>query len=77
MQTIITLEGTPKIIAAVLKLQPNCHDTVKNGFRALKRSSYNWLQAYPILRKGVLAGTVLGTAALTVRVIENTLGNGR
>ncbi len=53
------------------------HDTVKNGFRALKRSSYNWLQAYPILRKGVLAGTVLGTAALTVRVIENTLGNGR
>ena len=53
------------------------HDTVRNGFRALKSSSYNRLQAHPILRKGVLAGTVLGAAALTARAIGNALGNGR
>ncbi len=53
------------------------HDTARNGFRAFERSSYNWLQSHPILRKGVLAGTVLGTAALTARAIGNALGNGR
>ncbi len=53
------------------------HDTVRNGFRTLKRSSYNWLQGHPLLRKGVLAGTVLGTAALTTRAIGSALGNGR
>ena len=53
------------------------HDTARNGFRAFERSSYNWLQSHPILRKGVLAGTVLGTAALTARAVGNALGNGR
>jgi len=53
------------------------HDTAKNGFRALKSSSYNRLQSNPVLRKGVLAGTVLGTAALAARAIGNALGNGR
>ncbi len=43
------------------------HDTVRNGFRAFERSSYNWLQSHPILRKVALAGTVLGAAALTAR----------
>jgi NAD(P)-dependent dehydrogenase (short-subunit alcohol dehydrogenase family) len=53
------------------------HDTAKNGFRALKSSSYNRLQANPALRKGVLAATVLGTAALAARALANALGNGR
>ena len=53
------------------------HDTVRSDFRAFKRSSYNWLQSHPILRKGVLAGTVLGTATLTARAIGNAMSNGR
>ncbi len=53
------------------------HDTVRNGFRAFERSSYNWLQSHPILRKVALAGTVLGAAALTTRAIGNAVGNGR
>ena len=43
------------------------HDTAQNGFRAFKRSSYNWLQSRPLLRKGALAGAVLGTATLLAR----------
>ena len=53
------------------------HDTARNGFRAFERSSYNWLQSHPILRKGVLAGAVLGTATLTARAIGNAMSNGR
>ena len=53
------------------------HDTVRNGFRAFERSSYNWLQSHPMLRKGVLAGTVLGTATLTARAIGSAMGNRR
>ncbi|MDP9424493.1 MAG: SDR family oxidoreductase [Actinomycetota bacterium] len=53
------------------------HDTVRNGFRAFERSSYNWLQSHPILRKVALSGTVLGAAALTARAIGNAVGNGR
>ena len=53
------------------------HDTARNGFRAFERSSYNWLQSHPMLRKGVLAGTVLGTATLTARAIRSALSNGR
>ncbi len=53
------------------------HDTVRNGFWAFERSSYNWLQSHPILRKVALAGTVLGAAALTARAIGNAVGNGR
>lgn len=53
------------------------HDTARNGLRALKHSSYNWLQSHPILRKGALAGTVLGTATLTARAVGKALGNGR
>jgi NAD(P)-dependent dehydrogenase (short-subunit alcohol dehydrogenase family) len=35
------------------------HDTAKNGFRALSRSLYNWLQMHPTLRRGAAAGTAL------------------
>jgi NAD(P)-dependent dehydrogenase (short-subunit alcohol dehydrogenase family) len=53
------------------------HDVAKDGFRAFGRSSYNWLQSRPLLRKGVLAGTVLGSAALMARAVGNALGDGR
>ena len=36
------------------------HDTAKNGFRALSRSLYNWLQMHPTLRRGAAAGMALG-----------------
>jgi NAD(P)-dependent dehydrogenase (short-subunit alcohol dehydrogenase family) len=36
------------------------HDTVKNGFRALSRSLYNWLEMHPTVRRGAAAGTALG-----------------
>jgi hypothetical protein len=52
------------------------HDTARDGFRALKRSSYNRLQSHPILRKGVLAATVLGTAVLAARLLANASGGG-
>ena len=53
------------------------HDTARDGFRALKTSSYNRLQSHPILRKGVLAGTVLGAAVLTARFLGNAPRDGR
>ena len=41
------------------------HDTSKNGFRALSRSLYNWLQMHPSVRRGAAAGTALAlTSAL-------------
>src|SRR5829696_122595 len=36
------------------------HDTTKDGFRALSRSLYNWLQMHPTVRRGAAAGTALG-----------------
>jgi NAD(P)-dependent dehydrogenase (short-subunit alcohol dehydrogenase family) len=39
------------------------HDTAKNGFRAFSRSLYNWLEMHPLVRRGVVAGTVLGVLA--------------
>jgi NAD(P)-dependent dehydrogenase (short-subunit alcohol dehydrogenase family) len=36
------------------------HDTAKNGFRALSRSLYNWLEMHPVVRRGAAAGTALG-----------------
>ena len=36
------------------------HDTVKNGFRALSRSLYNWLQMHPTARRVAAIGTALG-----------------
>jgi NAD(P)-dependent dehydrogenase (short-subunit alcohol dehydrogenase family) len=36
------------------------HDVAKNGFRALSRSFYNWLEMHPKLRRGAAAGTALG-----------------
>jgi NAD(P)-dependent dehydrogenase (short-subunit alcohol dehydrogenase family) len=36
------------------------HDTAKNGFRALPRSLYNWLQMHPTVRRGAVAGMALG-----------------
>lgn len=36
------------------------HDTVRNGFRALSRSLYNWLEMHPVVRQTVVAGTALG-----------------
>jgi hypothetical protein len=35
------------------------HDTAKNGFRALFRSLYNWLQMHPKVRRGAAVGTAL------------------
>jgi NAD(P)-dependent dehydrogenase (short-subunit alcohol dehydrogenase family) len=35
------------------------HDTAKNGFRALSRSLYNWLEMNPTLRRAAAAGTAL------------------
>jgi NAD(P)-dependent dehydrogenase (short-subunit alcohol dehydrogenase family) len=35
------------------------HDRAKNGFRALSRSLYNWLEMHPTLRRGAAAGTAL------------------
>ena len=39
------------------------HDTAKNGFRALSRSLYNWLQTHPVVRRGAAAGTALALIA--------------
>ena len=39
------------------------HDTAKNGFRALSRSLYNWLEMHPVVRRGAAAGTALGLMA--------------
>ena len=36
------------------------HDTARNGFRALSRSLYNWLQMHPVVRRGAAVGTALG-----------------
>jgi NAD(P)-dependent dehydrogenase (short-subunit alcohol dehydrogenase family) len=35
------------------------HDTAKNGFRALSRSVYNWLQMHPTVRRGAAVSTTL------------------
>jgi len=35
------------------------HDTAKDGFRALSRSIYNWLEMHPTVRRGAAAGTAL------------------
>jgi len=35
------------------------HDTAKNGFRALSRSLYNWLQRHPTLKRVAAAGTAM------------------
>jgi NAD(P)-dependent dehydrogenase (short-subunit alcohol dehydrogenase family) len=37
------------------------YDTARNGFRALSRSLYNWLQMHPTLRRGAAAGMALGS----------------
>src|SRR5919112_3371039 len=39
------------------------HDTSENGFRALSRSLYNWLQMHPTVRRGAAAGTALAPAS--------------
>src|SRR5215210_4491913 len=39
------------------------HDTARNGFRALSRSLYNWLQMHPVVRRGAAVGTALGLLA--------------
>jgi NAD(P)-dependent dehydrogenase (short-subunit alcohol dehydrogenase family) len=36
------------------------HDTAKNGFRALSRSLYNWLQMHPTVKRGAAVATALG-----------------
>jgi hypothetical protein len=40
------------------------HDTAKNGFRALPRSLYNWLETHPAVKRTAVAGTTLGALAL-------------
>jgi NAD(P)-dependent dehydrogenase (short-subunit alcohol dehydrogenase family) len=39
------------------------HDTAKDGFRALSRSLYNWLEMHPTVRRGAAVGTTLGLLA--------------
>ena len=36
------------------------HDTARDGFRALSRSLYNWLEMQPVVRRGAAVGTALG-----------------
>ena len=36
------------------------HDKAKNGFRALSRSLYNWLQMHPTVKRGAAVATALG-----------------
>jgi NAD(P)-dependent dehydrogenase (short-subunit alcohol dehydrogenase family) len=36
------------------------HDTANNGFRALSRSLYNWLQMHPTVKRGAAVATALG-----------------
>jgi NAD(P)-dependent dehydrogenase (short-subunit alcohol dehydrogenase family) len=43
------------------------HDTAKNGFRALSRSLYNWLQMHPVVRRGAVVGMALGMLAVVRR----------
>jgi NAD(P)-dependent dehydrogenase (short-subunit alcohol dehydrogenase family) len=43
------------------------HDTTRNGFRALSRSLYNWLQIHPTAKRGVALGTMLGLLAVSQR----------
>jgi NAD(P)-dependent dehydrogenase (short-subunit alcohol dehydrogenase family) len=43
------------------------HDTAKNGFRALSRSLYNWLQMHPVVRRGTVVGMALGMLAIMRR----------
>ena len=43
------------------------HDTARDGFRALSRSLYNWLQMHPVLRRGAAVGTALGLMAASRR----------
>jgi NAD(P)-dependent dehydrogenase (short-subunit alcohol dehydrogenase family) len=39
------------------------HDTAKNGFKALSRSLYNWLETHPTVRRGTVAGMALALLA--------------
>jgi NAD(P)-dependent dehydrogenase (short-subunit alcohol dehydrogenase family) len=39
------------------------HDTTRDGFRALSRSLYNWLQMHPTVRRAAVGGTALGLLA--------------
>src|SRR5215207_6765580 len=43
------------------------HDTTRNGFRALSRSLYNWLQRHPTVRQGAAVGTALWLLAALQR----------
>jgi hypothetical protein len=45
------------------------HDTAKNGFRALSRSLYNWLEMHPVVRRGAAAGTAPGILGVLRRRI--------
>jgi NAD(P)-dependent dehydrogenase (short-subunit alcohol dehydrogenase family) len=36
------------------------HNTTKDGFRALSRSLYNWLQMHPTVKRGAAVATALG-----------------
>jgi len=43
------------------------HDTARNGFRALSRSLYNWLQMHPTVRRRAAVGAALGLLAALQR----------
>jgi NAD(P)-dependent dehydrogenase (short-subunit alcohol dehydrogenase family) len=40
------------------------HDTAKDGFRALPRSRFNWLEMHPAAKRTAAAGAALGALAL-------------
>jgi hypothetical protein len=40
------------------------HDTAKDGFRALPRSLFNWLETHPTVKRTAAAGAALGALAL-------------
>jgi NAD(P)-dependent dehydrogenase (short-subunit alcohol dehydrogenase family) len=40
------------------------HDTAKDGFRALPRSLFNWLETHPTAKRTAAAGAALGALAL-------------
>jgi NAD(P)-dependent dehydrogenase (short-subunit alcohol dehydrogenase family) len=44
------------------------HDTARDGFRALSRSLYNWLQMHPVVRRGAAVGTALELMAALRRM---------
>jgi hypothetical protein len=43
------------------------HDVAKKSFRALSRSLYNWRQTHPTVRRGAVAGMMIGLLSVLRR----------